>query len=51
MIIDILESMRSGQVGNGAGFMRVDRKVLAEWTKKANIVVPEIQTTNITDTN
>ena len=30
MITDILEIMRSGQVGNGAGFKRVDRKVLAE---------------------
>ena len=30
MIIDILESMRKGQVSNGAGFKRVDRKVLAE---------------------
>ena len=37
---------------NGAGFKRVDRKVLAEWTKKVNRVVSEIQTTrNITDTN
>ena len=52
MIKDILEIMRSGQVLNGAGFKRVDRKVLAEWTKKVNRVVSEIQTTmNITDTN
>ena len=36
---------------NGAGFKRVDRKGLAEWTKKVNRVVPEIQTTIITDTN
>ena len=36
---------------NGAGFKRVDRKVLAEWTKKVNRVVSEIQTSNITDTN
>ena len=42
MITDILEIMRSGQVGNGAGFKRVDRKVLAEWTKKVNRVVSEI---------
>ena len=35
------------------GFKRVDRKVLAEWTKKVNSirVVSEIQTTNIIDTN
>ena len=51
MIKDILEIKRSGQVWNGAGFKRVDRKVLAEWTKKVNRVVSEIQTTNITDTN
>ena len=51
MIRDILEIMRSGQVWNGAGFKRVDRKVLAEWTKKVNRVVSEIQSTNITDTN
>ena len=51
MIKDILEIMRSGQVWNGAGFKRVDRKVLTEWTKKVNRVVSEIQTTNITDTN
>ena len=51
MIKDILEIMRSGQVWNGAGFKRVDRKVLAEWTKKVNRVVSEIQSTNITDTN
>ena len=52
MIKDILEIMRSGQVLNGAGFKRVDRKVLAEWTKKVNRLVSEIQTTmNITDTN
>ena len=52
MIKDILEIMRSGQVWNGVGFKRVDRKVLAEWTKKVNRVVSEIQTTmNITDTN
>ena len=51
MIKDILEIMRSGQVWNGAGFNRVDRKVLTEWTKKVNRVVSEIQTTNITDTN
>ena len=30
MIKDILEIMRSGQVWNGDGFKRVDRKVLAE---------------------
>ena len=51
MIKDILEIMRSGQVWNGAGFKRVDRNVLTEWTKKVNRVVSEIQTTNITDTN
>ena len=52
MIKDILEIMRSGQVLNGAGFKRVDRKVLAEWTKKVNRIVSEVQTTmNITDTN
>ena len=52
MIKDILEIMRSGQVWNGVGSKRVDRKVLAEWTKKVNRVVSEIQTTmNITDTN
>lgn len=43
--------MRIGQVGNGAGFKPVDRKVLADWTKKVNRVVSEIQSTNITDTN
>ena len=42
MIKDILEIMRSGQVLNGAGFKRVDRKVLAEWTKKVNRVVSEM---------
>lgn len=36
---------------NGAGFKRVDRKGLAKGTKKVNRVVPEIQTTNNTDTN
>ena len=41
--------MRSGQVGNNAGFKRVHRKGLAEWTKKVNRVVP--QTTTTTDTN
>ena len=52
MIKDILEIMRSGQVWNGVGFKRVDRKVLAEWTKKVNRLVSEIQTTvNIIDTN
>ena len=52
MIKDILEIMRSGQVWNGVGSKRVDRKVLAEWTKKVNRLVSEIQTTtNITDTN
>ena len=43
--------MRSGRVGNNASFKRVDRKGLAEWTKKVNRVVPEIQTTTITDIN
>ena len=42
MIKDILEIMRSGQVLNGAGFKRVDRKVLAEWTKKVKSVVSEM---------
>ena len=51
MITDILEIMRSGRVDNGASFKRVDRKGLAEWTKKVNRVVPEVQTTTITDTN
>ena len=51
VIKDILEIIRSGQVWNGAGFKRVERKVLAEWTKKVNRVVSEIQSTNITDTN
>ena len=51
MIKDILEVMRSGQAWNGAGFQRVDRILLAEWTKKINRVVSEIQTTNITDAN
>ena len=50
MITFILEIMTGGQVGNGAGFTRVDRKVLAEWTKKVNKVVSQIKTTNITDT-
>ena len=49
MIKDIVKIMRSGQVWNGAGFKKVDRKVLADWTKKVNRVVSEIQTT--TDTN
>ena len=43
MIKDILEIMRSGQVWDGDGFKRVDRKVLAEWTKKVNRVVSEIK--------
>ena len=43
--------MKSGKVDNSAGFKRVDRKGLAERTKKVNRVVPEIQTTNNTDTN
>ena len=51
MITDILEIMRSGRMDNGASFKRVDRKGLAEWTKKVNRVVPEVQTTTITDTN
>ena len=51
MIKDILEIMRSGQVWNGAGFQRVDRILLAEWTKRINRVVSEIQTNNITDAN
>ena len=50
-IKDIVEIMRSGQVWNGVGFKKVDKKVLADWTKKVNRVVSEIQTTNITDTN
>ena len=37
-------------MGNATGFKRVDRKGLAERTKKVNRVVPEIQTNN-TDTN
>ena len=51
MIKDIVEIMRSGQVWNGAGFKKVDRKVLADWTKKMHRVASEIQTTDITDTN
>ena len=51
MIKDILEIMRSEQMSNGAGFKRVDRNVLAEWTNKVNRVVTDIQTTNTTDTN
>ena len=51
MLKDIVEIMRSGQVWNGAGFKKVERKVVSEWTKKVNRVVSEIQTTNITDTN
>ena len=39
MINDILEIMRSEPLWNGAGFKRVDRKVLVEWTKKVNRVV------------
>ena len=51
MVKDRLKIMRSGLVWNAAGFKRVDRKVLAECTKKVNRVVPEIQATNITDTD
>ena len=51
MLKDTLEIMRSEQLWNGAGFKKVDGKVLAKWTKKVNRVVSEIQTTNITDTN
>ena len=51
IITDILEIMRSGRVDNDASFKRVDRKGLAEWTKKLNIVVTKVQTTTITDTN
>ena len=45
MIKDIVEIMRSGQVWNGAGFKKVDRKMPADWTKKVN------RTTSMTDTN
>ena len=51
MIKDILEIMRSGQVSSGGGFKIVDRNLLAEWPKKVNRVVSDIQTTNTTDTN
>ena len=51
MIKDIVEIMKSGQVWNGAGFKKVDRKMLADWTKKVNRVVSEIRTTSMTDTN
>ena len=33
------------------GLRELTRNVLAEWTKKVNRVVADIQTTNITDTN
>ena len=46
MIKDILEIIRSGQVSNGAGFKRVDRNVLAEWTKKVSRVVSDVRYTN-----
>ena len=33
------------------GFNKIDRSVLAEWSRKINCILEHIKTENITDTN
>ena len=51
MIQDILDLMKDNSRIELRGFNKIDRCVLAEWSRKINCILKHIRTENITDTN
>ena len=50
-IQDILDLMKDNSKIELTGFNKIDRSVLAEWSRKINCILEHIKTENITDTN
>ena len=51
MMQDILDLMKDNSRIDLRGFNKIDRCVLAEWSRKINCILMYIKTENITDTN
>ena len=51
MIQDILHLMKDNSRTEIRGFNKIDRCILAEWSRKINCILKHIRTENITDTN
>ena len=51
MMQDILDLMKDNSRIDLRGFNKIDRCVLAEWSRKINCILIYIKTENITDTN
>ena len=51
MIQDILDLVKDNSRIELRGFNKIDRRVLAEWSRKINCILKHIRTENITDTN
>ena len=51
MIQDILDLMNDNSRIELRGFNKIDRSLLAEWSRKINCILKHITTENITDTN
>ena len=51
MIQDILDLMKDSSRMELRGLNKIDRYVLAEWSRKINCILKHIRTENITDTN
>ena len=51
MIQDILDLMKDNSRIELRGFNKIDRCVLAKWSRKINRILKPIRTQNITDTN
>ena len=51
MMQDILDLMKDNSRVDLRGFNKIDRCVLAEWSRKINCILMYIKTENITDTN
>ena len=51
MIQDILDLMKNNSRIELRGFNKIDRCILANWSKKINCILKHIRTENINDTN
>ena len=51
MMQDILDLMKDNSRIDLRGFNKIDRCVLAEWSRKINCILMYIKTENISDTN
>ena len=51
MIHDILDLKKDNSGTELRGFNKIDRCILAKWSRKINCILKHIRTENITDTN